>query len=34
MVAHSWKEITFSNGKQQITYDYKTGKQIWKKNIK
>jgi hypothetical protein len=28
MVAHSWKEITFSNGKQQITYDYKTGKQI------
>ena len=28
MVAHSWNEITFSNGKEQITYDYKTGKQI------
>jgi len=28
MVAHSWNEITFSNGKQQITYDYKTGEQI------
>ena len=28
MVAHSWNEITFSNGKEQITYDYKTGKEI------
>lgn len=25
MVAHSWKEITFSNGKNSITFDYKTG---------
>ena len=28
MVAHSWKEITFSNGKQQLNFDYKTGKKI------
>lgn len=28
MVSHSWTEITFSNGKQQLTFDYRTGKQI------
>ena len=28
MVAHSWKEITFSNGKQQLTFDYMTGRKI------
>ena len=28
MVAHSWKEITFSDGKQQLTFDYMSGKKI------
>ena len=28
MVAHSWNEITFSNGSHQITYDYKSGKKL------
>ena len=28
MVAHSWNEITFSNGKEQISYDYKSGEKL------
>ena len=29
MTFHSWNEITFTNGKEQVTFNYMTGKKIW-----
>jgi len=28
MTFHSWNEITFTNGKEQVSFNYMTGKKI------